>query len=128
MPESVKVLAADDEEAVRLFLETLLERQGWKCVVVKDGFQAAAVLRGWTPDIVLTDWQMPGNRRFEVLQTLRETAPHTPAIILSGDRGQDQIPPHLREVLFAWLDKPVSSSRLLQTIRQALTQTQRGRY
>ena len=56
----MKVLIADDEPTTRLIAQTALGRLGHECSTVTDGEQAWDAYRSERPDVVISDWTMPG--------------------------------------------------------------------
>jgi PAS domain S-box-containing protein len=80
------VLYVDDDEVVRLVVERLLQRAGWRVTSVAtaaDALQALGVAQN-SFDLVVTDFNMPG---FSGLHLAREVArrhPGLPVVISSG--------------------------------------------
>jgi diguanylate cyclase (GGDEF)-like protein len=54
------VLVADDDAGTRLLVSTAVERLGHRCSVAEDGTEAWRRYQDELPDVVITDWQMPG--------------------------------------------------------------------
>src|SRR5215216_2868896 len=54
------VLIADDDAGTRLLVSTAVERLGHRCTVAEDGSEAWSRYQAKLPDVVITDWQMPG--------------------------------------------------------------------
>ncbi|MBR9804278.1 response regulator, partial [bacterium] len=70
-----RILIADDEP---LYLRTtgqLLKNAGYECVCVPDGEQALEKLRTESFDLILSDLNMPGNLKLELLQQGRSGWP-----------------------------------------------------
>ncbi len=81
-----EVLLVDDDE-VNLLLTTLaLRERGFRIVEADSGEKALAMLRDWTPDIIVLDAMMPGLDGFETCVELR-SRPGTeaiPVLMLTG--------------------------------------------
>jgi two-component system, NarL family, response regulator NreC len=97
MPASLRILVADDNEAVRNGLCSFLEaRSGWVvCGRVVDGtdtVQKAVELR---PDIILVDVSMPGLNGFEVAARIHEQLPDSEILIVTEHDARDleNLPP-----------------------------------
>ena len=56
----MNVLIADDDASTRLLVSTAVERLGHVCTLAEDGSEAWQRYRDELPDVVITDWQMPG--------------------------------------------------------------------
>lgn len=82
-----KVLAADDEAYIREALQKLINWEKMNCTleaVVSDGQELLDSIKENTPDIVITDIQMPGADGLEVCKYIYETCPETQVIILTA--------------------------------------------
>jgi two-component system cell cycle response regulator len=69
----VKVLVADDSAVPRLILERSLRALGHETVSVVDGNEAWAIYPVFQPDVVLSDWLMPGMDGIELCGRIRAT-------------------------------------------------------
>ena len=54
----LKVLAIDDDEAVRLGMQSLLQSWGCQCMTAESSADALEVLEDVTPDIIITDFRL----------------------------------------------------------------------
>lgn len=116
----VRVLLAEDDRALRRFLEVVLERAGYKVIPVADGLEAMKVALSMPIDIVVTDAMMPNLSGHEFCRFLRnsQTLSHLPVILLSaleqkeGNQNTDQVD--------AFLSKPVSAESLIECIGKLL--------
>jgi CheY-like chemotaxis protein len=71
----MKFLIVDDSRAVQTIIKRILENTGYREIELRtalNGDEALAILEGWQPDLVLTDWHMPGMTGLELLQTIRQ--------------------------------------------------------
>jgi len=55
-----KVLLIDDDRVTRIRICALLEEWGHQTAVAVDGLEGLALFHRERPDLVLTDWLMPG--------------------------------------------------------------------
>ena len=72
MAESIKVLIAEDEQALQMALSFELEQQGFNVAQAHDGQETIDMIRKNRPDILLLDLIMPRKDGFEVLREIRE--------------------------------------------------------
>lgn len=82
-----KVVAADDEAYMRDVLENLIDWKKCDCElvsVVSDGAKMIEAIKKITPDIVITDIQMPLKNGIEVCKFVSENFPKTEIIILTA--------------------------------------------
>ena len=125
--EGLHVLAIDDDEAVLLGMQSLLQSWGCLCTVASSGTNALERLGDDTPDLIITDFRLrheeTGKQVLQALRTHLGTA--VPAIIMTGDTS----PQRLRDAQSTsalLLHKPVSTSQLREAMVQLITQPQPG--
>jgi CheY-like chemotaxis protein len=82
--EAFKVLVVDDEPQVAHALRRLLKREGFDVQVAFNGAEALERLKEFSPDIVLTDFRMPGMTGGELLQQVKRSHPLALRLIISG--------------------------------------------
>ncbi len=121
----LKVLAIDDDEAVRLGMQSLLHSWGCLCITAESSADALECLEDITPDIIITDFRLRHEETGkQVLQALRAyLGTNVPAIIMTGDTS----PQRLRDAQSTsalLLHKPVSTGQLRDAMVQLITQPQ----
>ncbi|HZI15053.1 MAG TPA: response regulator [Myxococcus sp.] len=82
--EAFKVLVVDDEPQVAHALRRLLKREGFDVQVAFNGAEALERLKEYSPDIVLSDFRMPGMTGGELLQQVKRSHPLALRLIISG--------------------------------------------
>ncbi|HET9444697.1 MAG TPA: hybrid sensor histidine kinase/response regulator [Steroidobacteraceae bacterium] len=107
------IVVIDDEESVRLGMQSLLESWGCKCVTAMDAPEALGGINGRTPDFIIADLRLRGeNTGIDAIHELRAQLGNTiPAVLISGDTATEQ----LRKVSAAGLTmmhKPLKAVRL----------------
>ena len=116
----VRVLLAEDDRALRRFLEVVLQRAGYEVIPAADGLEAMKIALASNIDIVVTDAMMPNLSGHEFCRFLRnsQTLSHLPVILLSAlerkDTNQDSV--HVD----AFLAKPISAESLIECIETLL--------
>lgn len=92
--EKYRILLVDDEEAVRDSISLLLTTLGESHVTTaRNGFDALLQLKHETPDLIISDLNMPQMSGFEFLSVVRRRFPQIPVIAISGAYGSgDQVP------------------------------------
>lgn len=114
------ILLAEDDRALRRFLEVVLERAGYRVIAVPDGLEAMKAVVSLPIDVVITDSMMPNLNGHEFCRFVRSSQKisHLPIILLSAlerkeaDRDLEQAD--------AFLSKPVSSESLIECIEKLL--------
>ncbi|MEO6699187.1 MAG: response regulator [Paraperlucidibaca sp.] len=70
----MKLLIADDSKAMRMVIGHMLRQAGFKghdIVEAADGDEAYHAIHKEAPELILSDWNMPGMTGIEVLQKIR---------------------------------------------------------
>ena len=113
------VLLAEDDRALRRFLEVVLERAGYQVFSASDGLEAMKLVLSASIDVVVTDAMMPNLSGHEFCRFLRNspTLSHLPIILLSALERKDTNP---AEQADAFLAKPVSGEKLIECIEKLL--------
>jgi CheY-like chemotaxis protein len=109
------VLVVDDKECIRTSTSLVLEEMGYSARSAEDGLSALREIRQESPDILLTDLNMPGMSGFELLTEVRSSFPAIKVIAMSGAFCGSEIPPGV--LADAFYQKGSSVSTLLQILR-----------
>ena len=65
------VLVVDDSKAQRMMLGKLMEKQGYIVLQADSGLQALQRCEDQIPDLVISDWMMPGMNGLEFCEAFR---------------------------------------------------------
>lgn len=79
-----KILLAEDEEAMRTYLERALTSAGYSVVAVDRGTAAAPLLESDHFDLLLSDIVMPEMDGIELAQLCAEVSPSTKVMFITG--------------------------------------------
>ena len=116
------ILIADDEPHIRYMLEFKLSRAGFTVFTASNGQQAYELACRHQPDLVVSDYQMPGSDGLEFCARLKEN-PETssiPAMMLTA-RGYKLPPSDLAKTnIKCVIDKPFSMNELIAEIGELL--------
>jgi signal transduction histidine kinase/ActR/RegA family two-component response regulator len=123
-----RVLVADDDPMVREVLAWQLIAHGYRVAQVSDGLAALAELEsGNIPDLLVTDFAMPGMNGLLLIQEARRHRPRLPALLLTGyadgNIAEDVL--DMNPDLTALLRKPVSDLELMERAAALLTTAER---
>ena len=79
------ILLVDDEELVRIGTGEMLTDLGYKVIEATSGAEALRLLRsGDTPDLMITDYLMPGMNGVELIEHARQLAPSMEVMLITG--------------------------------------------
>lgn len=115
----LSIMLVDDNEAVLSSATTLLEISGFDVHALNSGEKAIVLVeKGFRPDILISDFQLPGLSGIEVIRLAREKLEKPiPAIIISGDTTAPEIQNNKLEKC-AVLQKPYQAKQLFQLISE----------
>ncbi|MBN8969764.1 MAG: sigma-54-dependent Fis family transcriptional regulator [Rhizobiales bacterium] len=117
------ILIADDDAIQRRLVENMVQRCGYKTVVVEGGDAAIAALtsgEGPAIDAVVLDLVMPGLDGLGVLARMRELDLNAPVIVQTAHGGIDNVVSAMRAGAQDFVVKPVGIERLQVSLRNAL--------
>jgi two-component system nitrogen regulation response regulator NtrX len=117
---SARIMVVDDEPAIRESLQGLFEDEGYLVSSAASGEEAVARFRKQPVDCILLDIWMPGIDGLETMNRILLIDPNVPIIIMSGHATIDTAVRATRQGAFDFVEKPLSSDRLLILLRNAL--------
>src|SRR6516162_10017418 len=116
--KSLRVLFADDEKALQEFMRSELPRLGHEVTVCPDGKAAVKALEKSTFDAAILDLRMPGMTGIEVLEQLKQLAPDTEAIVMTGHASMETAIEAVRFGAFDYITKPCRLSEIEAVLRR----------
>jgi two-component system, NtrC family, nitrogen regulation response regulator NtrX len=119
-----KVLVIDDESAIRDSLKMILEYEDYQFVGAASGQDGLAAVQRERPDVVLLDIKMPGMDGLEVLKQLHALDESLPIVMISGHGTTSTAVEAVRSGAVDFLDKPLSSERVIVTLQNVLKQSE----
>lgn len=114
----MRILLADDHEAIRRGMRALLETQdGWKvCGEAADGQEAVEKTKSLRPDIVILDISMPVLSGFGAARLIKEHFPNTPILAYSMYRSEAFLEEARRIGLSGYVAKSEDGPTLLMAV------------
>ena len=112
------ILVVEDEPLIRLVISDELREHGFEVVEACNADEAMVILASTTPDLILTDVQMPGSiDGADLLALVKASTPGVPVIIASGtwEPTVQQM-----EIASRIVPKPFSIDALVKAIQEEL--------
>ncbi len=92
------ILLVDDDADITNAIVNVFEGTNWTFMQARNGKQALEIARVERPDLVITDWEMPGGNGLDLIKALkRDDQTQEIAIIMLTGRMMDSV--HLQEAL-----------------------------
>jgi DNA-binding NtrC family response regulator len=115
-----RILAIDDDEALLRALGSIAPSPADDLRCCGDVRAAIALLRTWTPDVVLLDFTLPDGSAYDVLGALSAMAAVPHVVIMTGTAGPLDSFRLARLGAGAFLSKPFTRDELWRAIEQAV--------
>ena len=121
-PESLSVLVAEDDPALRRLLELLLGSEGYDVRAVEDGVDAMAAVLESRPDIIICDVMMPRMSGLTFCRELRALsgAGAVPVVLLTARVFDEDIEDVMRLGGITFMNKPFDRFALRTAIADAV--------
>ena len=121
-----KILVIEDEAAIRRVLVKILseESKSYEVEAAEDGLMGIEMIKSTDYDLVLCDIKMPKMDGVEVLEAVKKLKPETAMVMISGHGDLDTAVKTMRMGAFDYISKPPDLNRLLNTVRNALDNTE----
>ena len=114
-----RVLIIDDEESQRESLRGFLKKKGFPAETAASGEEGLEMFKKSAPDIVITDFKMPGMSGGEVLTAVREINPLVPVVVMTAYGSIEGAVELMHKGAFDYIQKPIELMELLHIIEQA---------
>ena len=118
-----RALVVDDDRAVRAALRVNLAKAGYDLRLAESAEEALAALEEREFDVVLSDVKMPGMGGMALLDTIKQRAPETRVILMTGQGSVEDAVTAMKGGASDYIIKPISKNELLLLMERALRET-----
>ena len=115
-----KVWVADDDSAIRVVLEESLSSSGFDVKTFSSGDAVVNELTNDSPDLLLTDVQMPGMHGYDLLKHINDNHENIPVIIMTAFTDMQAAVDSYGGGAFEYIPKPFDLDEAIQIINRAL--------
>ena len=114
------VLTVDDSRTMRDMLMIALSGAGYSVVQAEDGVHGLEVLEGTTPDVIITDINMPRMDGFGFIEEVRADPAHrgVPILVLTTESDAEKKNRARMAGATGWIVKPFNPVKLVDAIRR----------
>ncbi|HEV8076406.1 MAG TPA: sigma-54 dependent transcriptional regulator [Candidatus Acidoferrum sp.] len=120
MPRKAHLLLIDDDPNTLASLARAFRLAGHEATVCDNASRAVELVRGERFDLILSDVVMPGKSGMELLEDLKKAGVQTPIVLISGQANIEMAVKATRLGALDFLEKPLSTDKLLLTVENAL--------
>lgn len=115
----MKVVIVDDNEAIRKVLRAICEGEGHEVVSeFADGEGLLDYVRGFRPDVVCLDYELPGRNGFELLAEMDHEANQVAVVVISGS-DEPELKGHAADLGAAgFIRKPFDSTQVIDELNE----------
>lgn len=114
------IAIVDDDAPLRLALDNLIRSGGYRTILFPDAETFLGRQHEGAPDLLITDFQMPGMSGLDLIQTLRRHGSRIPIIMMTA-LAFDQLSLRAEAAgAFICLEKPFDEAILFSAIERAL--------
>jgi putative two-component system response regulator len=120
VPGAIRILIVDDLPIVRLSLQRILAKAGYRCREAEDVPTALAALAEERADLILCDIQMPGASGLDLVKALQPQIPDTSVVMVSSMDDAETAIECLQQGAFGYVLKPFQPREILVQVNGAL--------
>ncbi|HOI87027.1 MAG TPA: sigma-54 dependent transcriptional regulator [Lentimicrobium sp.] len=115
-----KILVIDDDSIIRTLLSNSLGKAGYEVLTAADGESGLEIINNDKPDLVVTDYQMPGMSGIDLITEVLKKQPGLPVILLTAHGDVALTIRSIQVGAYDFIEKPIQMQELLEAIRNGL--------
>lgn len=114
------VLTVDDSKTIRNMLLMTLRAAGFETLQAEDGIEGLEVLENATPDVIVTDINMPRLDGFGFIEGVRKIEKHRaiPILVLTTESDAEKKNRAREAGATGWIVKPFDPQKLVSAIER----------
>jgi two-component system nitrogen regulation response regulator NtrX len=120
LPSKAQLLIVDDEANTLASLSRAFRLAGHEATVCDNASKALDLAKGQRFDLILSDVVMPGKDGLSLLEELKQQGVTAPVVMMSGQAHIAMAVKATRLGALDFLEKPISTDKLLLTVEHAL--------
>ena len=119
----MKLLIVDDEDLTR---EGLVSSIDWTALNINyiyqadDGLNAISLIQKYKPEIILSDIRMPRMNGIEMAEKIREIAPNSSIIFMSGYSDKEYLKSAIKLKAIRYVEKPIDIHEIMEAVKEAI--------
>ena len=113
------ILIIDDDKLIRQIVEDILNKNAYRVLTAANAEEGLAIIKSEKVDIILLDIIMPTESGLDMIPRIKEVNQDIAIIIMTAHASTDSAIEAIRKDVFDYVKKPVQSSELLHSIKNA---------
>src|SRR5512134_3435335 len=114
------VLIVEDDDLLADNMRLYLERSGWEALVCGSAEKALEVLDTARPDVVITDYMLPGKNGLDLVKEAVAADPQAKVIMVTGEGGVQVAVDSMKAGAYDYVSKPVVLAELKLLLEKAM--------
>ena len=115
----MKLLIVDDEENIRLVLESVFSEAGYQVETAINGLQAMEKMKSFHPEIILLDKNMPYMTGLETLKRIKKHYPNVVVVIVTAYGDVTSAVEAMKMGAYDYIEKPFDNDKMLLLLKRA---------
>jgi len=115
-----KILIIDDDDFIRKMLVSVIQKAGYEVFEAPDGETGLKYVELKNPDLVITDFKMPGISGLEVVTELVRTHPGLTVIMLTAYGDVSLTIKAIQAGAYDFIEKPIKNRELIEAIENGI--------
>ncbi|MBD7965110.1 MAG: response regulator [Bacillota bacterium] len=117
---SGKILIVDDQYGIRILLNEIFQKEGYKTYQAANGVQALSIVEKDRPDLVILDMKIPGMDGLEILRRVKKHDETIQVIIMTAYGELDMIHEAMKLGAITHFAKPFDIDEIRAAVRKEL--------
>jgi two-component system, chemotaxis family, chemotaxis protein CheY len=120
----VKILIADDSKAMRMIVIRTMRQaglEGHQILEAENGREGLEMARAESPDLILSDWNMPEMNGIEFLRALRGGGSTTPFCFVTSEGSEEMRTAAEQAGALGLIAKPFTPEAFASTLAQVVS-------
>ena len=120
MPYQASILVADDEESLRLVLQTALEKVGYTVDTADNGREALRLTQERNYDVAILDIRMPELNGLQAFHKIHALKPDLPVILMTAFGSSEIAVEAMKRGAFDYIPKPFNLDEVKIIVTRAI--------
>jgi two-component system, response regulator, stage 0 sporulation protein F len=115
-----KLLIVDDQYGIRILLNEVFQKEGYRTYQAANGFQAIDIVLQDRPDLVILDMKIPGMDGIEILKRIKEIDSTIKVILMTAYGELDMIQEAKQLGALSHFAKPFDIDEIKRVVKEEI--------